>query len=625
MHKIIVLNLLFILSFEKIFTQFIIELPSIEIIDSKKNQNKKQIDSSKIFTNIGCSIKNIIKEESNIFIKNQNSNISFIRINGASINHTKILWNGIPINSTLNGFFDINILPIRPDANYYLHSCNASNFNNGNFGGTIEIITNNNINYKAVSSIEYETLKNFKVFHSQKFKGKKNNYIFNIFYGEGKNNFKILNKFVLPNFFQTVKEPFNHINIDISFLHKSKNNKLKYDISFGKKNDCFSPLLIANNTNIKELFNSNYLFSALNYSFIFNNNSLKSTFGITYTLNEYTNERFFENKTINKIYSLSYNINYFFSCYYNFIFQSFNLKSGFNFLKNFGKYFQTEYYRFNALESSFNYVFSISRRFNNLEPILDGSLIIFRKKIYLIPSINCFISKNKNSLKISIFRNIRIPTINELYFIPGGNKYLKPESSLGIEVNNIFNLEKLRIESKINHQNIKDWILWMPTYQGYWTASNIRNCHLYNFSLSASLLSEIQKVKIENKISYNFSKIYGFDGEEKIINNPYIPVHSINTNLIFEYRKFFISLESFFYGKRYPYAYNNMFEIKENFIFNLNLKYTIVFSSFNKLNTENVLDIILRINNITNQDYYTTIWRAYPKRYFEFSIKYIIK
>ncbi|MCC6724235.1 MAG: TonB-dependent receptor plug domain-containing protein, partial [Saprospiraceae bacterium] len=89
--------------------------------------------------------------------------------------------------------------------------------------------------------------------------------------------------------------------------------------------------------------------------------------------------------------------------------------------------------------------------------------------------------KMGNLLKIGarLGRNYRLPSLNDLYWAPGGNTNLKAESGWAEELNARFELKKanttLGFTSAVFNRNIKNWIQWLPTEgQPYWSASNIK-------------------------------------------------------------------------------------------------------------------------------------------------------
>lgn len=83
------------------------------------------------------------------------------------------------------------------------------------------------------------------------------------------------------------------------------------------------------------------------------------------------------------------------------------------------------------------------------------------------------LSKKGNIVaKASISRNYRFPTLNDLYFLPGGNPDLKSEHGFTYDVGLSFSVGKENVyalSGGINwfDSHIDDWIIWLPTTKGF--------------------------------------------------------------------------------------------------------------------------------------------------------------
>lgn len=86
------------------------------------------------------------------------------------------------------------------------------------------------------------------------------------------------------------------------------------------------------------------------------------------------------------------------------------------------------------------------------------------------------------SIGAKLNRNYRLPTLNDLFWSPGGNPDLQPELGWSEELNARFTLKKnkakLELTSAVFNRNIENWIQWLPTTgQPFWSASNIKAVH----------------------------------------------------------------------------------------------------------------------------------------------------
>lgn len=96
-------------------------------------------------------------------------------------------------------------------------------------------------------------------------------------------------------------------------------------------------------------------------------------------------------------------------------------------------------------------------------------------------------------LKGSVTRNYRTPSLNDLFFMPGGNPDLKDEKGFSYDAGLSFNKA---INDNINISGsttwfdsyIDNWILWLPTPKGYFSPRNVKSVHSYGIESKADLL-----------------------------------------------------------------------------------------------------------------------------------------
>ncbi|MDE5637635.1 MAG: TonB-dependent receptor, partial [Alistipes sp.] len=94
--------------------------------------------------------------------------------------------------------------------------------------------------------------------------------------------------------------------------------------------------------------------------------------------------------------------------------------------------------------------------------------------------------------KASVSRNFRFPTLNDLYFLPGGNPDLKKEHGATYDCGVEFTVGKagrykLHGEVAWFDSHIDDWIVWLPSFKGFWEPKNIKKVHAYGIELKGSL------------------------------------------------------------------------------------------------------------------------------------------
>ena len=130
-----------------------------------------------------------------------------------------------------------------------------------------------------------------------------------------------------------------------------------------------------------------------------------------------------------------------------------------------------------------------------------GMSVVLREDMYgdqwapVIPAffIDGLVSRTGNiMLKASVSRNYRFPTLNDLYFLPGGNPNLKNEHGFTYDAGISFNTGKAGVFSFGGSANwfdsrIEDWIIWLPTTKGFFSPRNVKKVHAYGVEVKANI------------------------------------------------------------------------------------------------------------------------------------------
>ena len=122
---------------------------------------------------------------------------------------------------------------------------------------------------------------------------------------------------------------------------------------------------------------------------------------------------------------------------------------------------------------------------------------IFDNNTFLIPDFSAgfqfsIIDEKEYFLKANISRNSKMPAMNDLFWVPGGNPDLKNEYAFIYELTyemkqKISSPLTLRYDLSIYRNTIKDMIQWHPGEFSYWTADNIQNVNSMGLESSVSL------------------------------------------------------------------------------------------------------------------------------------------
>lgn len=172
-------------------------------------------------------------------------------------------------------------------------------------------------------------------------------------------------------------------------------------------------------------------------------------------------------------------------------------------------------------------------------------------------------------LRGNIQRSYRVPTINELYFSPGGNSQLKPEQ--GWNEDGGFDL-KLRFkknsgntasypyrwviqqESAVFNRNIRDWIYWLGG--AIWTPHNLAEVHSRGLETESRIAWQRSgtRVFLSLKTAYVLSTTVAsyLPGDGSIGKQiPYTPRYNGRINLGMEIGNFLINYNHSYTGYRF--------------------------------------------------------------------------
>ena len=223
-------------------------------------------------------------------------------------------------------------------------------------------------------------------------------------------------------------------------------------------------------------------------------------------------------------------------------------------------------------------------------------------------------------LKANIARNYRQPSLNDLYWEPGGNPGLEPEKGVsaeaGLEFSGSTAGQKIDAELTFYRSDISNWIIWIPGYKGYWEPRNIKRVLSQGLELNASLSGSAGRLGYSinagyaytSSVNYGDTGVWGDESYGKQL--VYVPLHSANVMTKLNYGFFSLGWQYNYYSERfttssndisrrdwlYPYFMNDLSAGMEKEIKNL------------------TLSAELKVYNIFNETYHSILYRPMPGR-----------
>lgn len=275
---------------------------------------------------------------------------------------------------------------------------------------------------------------------------------------------------------------------------------------------------------------------------------------------------------------------------------------------------------------------AVSAKWKPIERL--GATLTLREDMFgrdhspIIPAlfVDGVLSKRGNIVaKASVSRNYRFPTLNDLYFLPGGNKDLRKESGWSYDAGLSFAIGKSQSYSLSGsatwfESRIHDWIIWLPSPMGYYKPSNIALVHSYGVELKGDFAVQLGRdwrLDVNATYSWTPSIDYGEDlseadrsyGKQLV----YIPLHSAAATAALKWRSWSLLYKWCYYSERYTMSSNDIMltgKLPEYFMNNLSLE---------KGFSTRWADLTLKgsVNNLFDEEYMSVLSRPMPGINFE--------
>ncbi|HEU4788371.1 MAG TPA: TonB-dependent receptor [Flavobacterium sp.] len=210
------------------------------------------------------------------------------------------------------------------------------------------------------------------------------------------------------------------------------------------------------------------------------------------------------------------------------------------------------------------------------------------------------------NLKLNLSRNFRIPTFNDLYWEPGGNPDLKPENSYQAEIGNVFTFKNISLTQTFYYIKIRDLLQWVPAKNGIWTPQNKDNVNSYG---SETLLGW-KKQYGKNNFSANASYAHTVSEDAATGNQLFfVPYDKVTASVSYSRKRISAYYQFLYNGFVYTRADNDPNEIINDYtVSNLGIDYDFKFLDSFKLG--------FQVLNVFNENYESLESRPMPGRNF---------
>jgi len=608
-------------AFSQIKDSTAVSLKEVEItgIQSKQfvaGKKIQQIDSLTKHDFSHTNLAEVLAVNSPVFVKNYGpGNLSTSSFRGGNASQTAVLWNGFNIQNNMLGQNDFSQLPnfIFDDIGIE-YGGSASVWGSGAMGGSIHLNNKPRFNKGLRTSLNlgigsYGTRKlNSSVHYSSK------KFCTNtkVYLNRSQNNFEYLDtivkrqahsEYLIQGFLQ-----------EFSFLFL-KNQKLTarlwQNVSqrnlppvFGNKKSSASQIDKNLKASLEWIYEGKKLIPSIRFAYfddVLNYTDSAANLYSKSKINTLITEADF-NYFLNSHNKFYLGINYT------------NYKgSNENYLKSNQEFTKSALllgYAFNYFEQKLQFNLNIRQEFSNAFTIpFTGSAGLSYQLLKQI------------KLKANAAKVYRLPTLNDLYWNPGGNPDLKPEE--GYTYEGSFELKvpfgKFVLESEMTYfdKNISNWIQWIPGPGGNPTPINLMQVYSRGSETSSNILFSHNKLKC--KAGFNSTYVLSTSTKSNLENDAsvdkqliYTPRYNYGGNFCVTYNRFNISYYHNYIGYRFTTSDNTSW-LKPYHFSNLKIGYQSIFDKLTFITS-------FHINNLFNSSYMVIAQRPMPLRNYEVSI-----
>lgn len=655
---LVILSILFVLSITVSAQNDTIMLENIEIsasyINNKVQQKtmERKIDTAIMKRLKTVSLSQLLIQHSPVFIKtNGPGGTASASFRGTTASHTLVLWNGFQLNSPTLGEVDFSMIPVFFTDEVSLQWGSKTSANSGGLGGVVNIANSQKFNEGLILDVR-QTYGSFNTWGSYLTVGySAKNFIARVkaYRNSSDNDFTYTNIATIPH--QEMKQK-NADFVDYGFMPeiqvRLKNSLLSF-VSWNQFSHRNYPQIMPNVfNNTKEYADNDFSRNVLSYKYYWNTGRVEMKTAYfhevqTYFLESYTSNGnpVTQNNSLNKS---------------NVFRQIIDLQQ--DLYKSWKLYAKMQWDNENVTSSNYDPMPELvedrlvelvvstgsttggkTRNILSFYAAVDGKIykdldlrMTLRNDIVDDKSVGFFPTATFTyrtpfvkglSFNAGYSHNYRNPTLNDLYWNPGGNEDLKGENgkTVDFDINYLYeNLNfNLDLRTGLYYSKVKDWIQWVPTNYRYWMPKNVSEVlargaefhlkanyryALWNFTLSGNYVYSHTTDESE------YAQQYDSDGKQLI----YIPKHHANAFAEVRWKTWNLNYTFEFTGKRTTSMNDDDF-----FAYDLPY-YTLHHISLGK--QLNKIRLEFKINNLLNTDYQTVLWRAMPGRSYEVYLEF---
>ncbi|TFH27726.1 MAG: TonB-dependent receptor [Bacteroidia bacterium] len=228
--------------------------------------------------------------------------------------------------------------------------------------------------------------------------------------------------------------------------------------------------------------------------------------------------------------------------------------------------------------------------------------------------------------KGNVARNYHQPSLNDLYWQPGGNPDLRPEKGFtvetGLEYQQNYGGHQIKTELTLYRTDIEDWILWIPSYRGFWEPRNISRVLSKGVEYMLQIQGKLSDFGYKVAATYGYTSSINYGDPAKWGDNSYgkqlvyIPLHSGNVLMHLHWRNLFLTYQYNAYSERFTTSSNDV--TRRDWLYPYIMNDVSAGGSFQTKQANFTVE--LKVFNLFNEAYHSVLYRPMPGRNYQLVI-----
>lgn len=626
-----------------------------KIVKEDAGKTSLRIDSVSMIKALTANLSELVSQNTPVFIKEYGRGaMATASFRGTAPSHTQVSWNGIDLSSPMLGMVDFSTIPVYFTDNVSLLYGSASlSEKSGALGGTIKLQNNadwqNHFSGRVLTGIgSYGTTDEFLRINLG---NKKLQFQSRGYYNHSNNDYLFTNKFnadidpitgkyIYPRQRNLNAGYKNYGTLQELYYRPDERNILTFRYWY-QHNDRSLPKLLTNEsgTNINRQIEDAHRVLAE-----WKNWGEKGTLTISSGLNIQLMKYWLKTKVFGSQDKFVINSDSRSASWFNKIRYNYNLRKDLSFIagidadlhqvKSWNTPQNDEPSGYDKSRSENSVFIQLSKNFGEkfAANIIGRQNFIDGHRVPFIPSAGLEyrpLTDRQFFIKTNIARNYHEPSLNDLYYIPGGNPELKSEKGGTADIGTGYSgsIGKTTFHLALNGyvSRIENWIIWLPSPRGYWEPFNMKKVDASGLEFNTGFNGTILNFRYQFNGNYAYTRSINRDepqnwADESIGKQlPYIPIHSANILADISRAGFHLTWLWNYYNKRYTTTSTD----KES---KLGVIYPYIMNSLclgkEIISNKQKFDIELRIFNLFNEDYRTVLQLPMPGRNYSLLLRY---